>query len=116
MKNFTYYRPATAEAAVGLLDARWGTAELLAGGTDLLDLQKEYVAKPDKVVSLGSVKGLAAIDEAAAAITLGAGAKLAELAAHVEIVGGSPMPMTPRSGMSCICTMICGMSSMPPSL
>ena len=85
MKNFTYYRPTSAEQAVGLLDTMWGTSELLAGGTDLLDLQKEYVAKPDKVVSLGSVKGLAAIDEAAAAITLGAGAKLAELAAHATL-------------------------------
>jgi CO/xanthine dehydrogenase FAD-binding subunit len=45
MKNFTYYRPATAEQAIGLLEAEeWGKTELLAGGTDLLDLQKEYVA------------------------------------------------------------------------
>ncbi len=82
MKNFTYYRPSSAEEAVGLLDARWGTSELLAGGTDLLDLQKEYVAQPDKVVSLSSVKGLSGIKEGGNAVTLGAGAKLAELAAH----------------------------------
>jgi xanthine dehydrogenase YagS FAD-binding subunit len=59
MKNFTYYRPKTAEEAVGLLDAKWGTTELLAGGTDLLDLQKEYVAQPDKVVSLRDLSGWA---------------------------------------------------------
>ena len=41
MKNFTYYRPTLAQQAVGLLDSEWGTTELLAGGTDLLDLQKE---------------------------------------------------------------------------
>jgi CO/xanthine dehydrogenase FAD-binding subunit len=41
MKNFTYYRPTSAQQAVGLLDSEWGTTELLAGGTDLLDLQKE---------------------------------------------------------------------------
>jgi xanthine dehydrogenase YagS FAD-binding subunit len=52
MKNFTYYRPQSAEEAVGLLDAKWGKTELLAGGTDLLDLLKEYVAQPDKVVSI----------------------------------------------------------------
>ena len=40
MKNFTYVRPTTAEQAVGLLENRWGNAELLAGGTDLLALQK----------------------------------------------------------------------------
>ena len=55
MKNFTYYRPTSAEQAVGLLDNKWGTSELLAGGTDLLDLQKEYVAQPEKVVSLRDV-------------------------------------------------------------
>src|SRR5262249_36285677 len=38
------------------------------------------------------------------------------MAALVEIVGGSPMPMTPRSGMSCMWTMIFGMSFRPPSL
>ncbi|HEY1861610.1 MAG TPA: FAD binding domain-containing protein, partial [Gemmataceae bacterium] len=52
MKHFTYYRPQSAEEAVGLLDAKWGKTELLAGGTDLLDLMKEYVAQPDKVVSI----------------------------------------------------------------
>jgi xanthine dehydrogenase YagS FAD-binding subunit len=56
MKNFTYYRPQSAEEAVGLLDAKWGKVELLAGGTDLLDLQKEYVAQPDKVISLGAIQ------------------------------------------------------------
>jgi xanthine dehydrogenase YagS FAD-binding subunit len=85
MKNFTYYRPGTPEQAVGLLDASWGTSELLAGGTDLLDLQKEYVAKPDKVVSLSSVKGLSAVDETPAGLTLGAGMKLAEIAAHATL-------------------------------
>jgi xanthine dehydrogenase YagS FAD-binding subunit len=56
MKNFTYYQPTTADAAAGLLDAQWGRAELLAGGTDLLDLQKEYVAQPDRVISLSAVR------------------------------------------------------------
>ena len=41
MKNFTYFRPTSPEQAVTLLEERWGTTELLAGGTDLLDLQKE---------------------------------------------------------------------------
>jgi xanthine dehydrogenase YagS FAD-binding subunit len=57
MKNFVYYRPKSAEEAVGLLDAKWGKTELLAGGTDLLDLQKEYVAQPDKVISLRDIGG-----------------------------------------------------------
>ncbi len=84
MKNFTLYRPGTAEAAVGLLDAKWGKTELLAGGTDLLDLQKEYVAQPDKVVSLGNIPDLKKVLKPKSdppAFTLGAGVTLAEIAA-----------------------------------
>ena len=51
MKNFTYFRPNTAEQAVALLEARWGNTEMLAGGTDLLALQKEYIAQPGRVVA-----------------------------------------------------------------
>src|SRR5262249_30300440 len=38
------------------------------------------------------------------------------IAAAVEMVGGSPIPMTPRSGMSCMWTVIFGTSRMPASL
>jgi xanthine dehydrogenase YagS FAD-binding subunit len=80
MKNFTYYRPGTVEQAVELLDTRWGSTELLAGGTDLLDLQKEYVAQPDKVVSLTGIKDLNVCDIGKESVKLGAGLKLAEIA------------------------------------
>ncbi len=85
MKNFTYYRPKTAEDAVGLLDSSWGTTELLAGGTDLLDLQKEYIAQPDKVVSIAAIPDLAEIREARSAYAIGAGAKLADIAEHADL-------------------------------
>jgi xanthine dehydrogenase YagS FAD-binding subunit len=81
MKNFTYYRPATAEEAVGLLDAKWGTSELLAGGTDLLDLQKEYIAQPDKVISVNSIKELVgAFQVRDGGIEIGAATTLAQIA------------------------------------
>ena len=84
MKNFTYHRPKTVEGAVALLDAKWGTAELLAGGTDLHDLQKEYVAQPDKVISLAlaAPKG---IDVARGFIRIGAGTTLAEIADNKDL-------------------------------
>jgi xanthine dehydrogenase YagS FAD-binding subunit len=88
MKNFTYYRPQSAEAAVKLLDAKWGTAELLAGGTDLVSLQKEYIAQPDKVISLRDVAGLAKIEQSRGwpmQFTVGAGAKLSALAEHAGL-------------------------------
>jgi xanthine dehydrogenase YagS FAD-binding subunit len=83
MKNFTYYRPDSADQAVALLDNHWGTTELLAGGTDLLDLQKQYVAQPDKVVSLngiGDFKRMFSVRKDKA-FELGAGATLAAIAA-----------------------------------
>jgi xanthine dehydrogenase YagS FAD-binding subunit len=84
MKNFTYYRPATVTEAIGLLDARWGTTELLAGGTDLHDLQKEYVAQPDKVVSVTGIKdfkGIGLLRGAPdSAMSIWAGTTLAEIA------------------------------------
>jgi xanthine dehydrogenase YagS FAD-binding subunit len=92
MKNFTYYRPATAQQAVGLLDSKWGAAELLAGGTDLLDLQKEYIAQPEKVVSLAglgkefrTIKASAPPGRFPTVVTIGAGVTLAEIADNKEI-------------------------------
>src|SRR5262249_31897918 len=90
MKNFTYYRPKTTKEAVGLLDPAWGTSELLAGGTDLLDLQKEYVAQPDKVVSLNAITNLAGIagleiQGERPEVHIGAGTKLAEIAADPSL-------------------------------
>jgi xanthine dehydrogenase YagS FAD-binding subunit len=85
VKNFSYYQPATVEQAVGLLDAKWGTSELLAGGTDLHDLQKEYVAQPDKLISLnvlgGAFRQIVADRKEPPSIRIGAGVKLADIAA-----------------------------------
>jgi xanthine dehydrogenase YagS FAD-binding subunit len=96
MKNFAYYRPSSAEEAVGLLDNMWGSSELLAGGTDLLDLQKEYVAQPDKVVSLRDLGGaFGRIEEGKgqatpnkillASFTIGAGVKLSAIAEDAKL-------------------------------
>jgi xanthine dehydrogenase YagS FAD-binding subunit len=90
MDNFTYYRPQSPEAAVGLLDAKWGTAELLAGGTDLVSLQKQYIARPKKVISLARVDGLDKIDQSRGwpmTFKVGAGVKLAALASHPALRG-----------------------------
>jgi xanthine dehydrogenase YagS FAD-binding subunit len=85
MKNFTYYRPGSAEAAVSLLEPHWGSAELLAGGTDLIGLQKDYVAQPEKIISLRGITGLAGIKADDAQVRIGAGTTLAEIAEHAQI-------------------------------
>jgi len=86
MKSFTYHQPTSLAMALPLLDEQWGRTELLAGGTDLHDLQKEYVAQPDKVVSLngihGDFRGISALGPPGAftSVTIGAGAKLTDIA------------------------------------
>jgi xanthine dehydrogenase YagS FAD-binding subunit len=101
MKNFTYFRPTSVDQALALLDESYGATELLAGGTDLLDLQKEYVAQPDKVVSLTGIKELAGIGAMRGvpeeALRIGAGTTLADIAAH-EIVKGQFAALAQAAG------------------
>jgi xanthine dehydrogenase YagS FAD-binding subunit len=85
MRNFQYFRPTTAEQAVGLLENRWGNTEMLAGGTDLLDRQKEYVSQPGRVVSLSGIGGLRTVTIQDKLVAIGAGVKLAEIAAHPQL-------------------------------
>src|SRR5438270_7854860 len=90
MDNFSFYRPTTPQQAVGLLDNKWGTAELLGGGTDLVSRQKEYISRPKKVVSLRDVAGLDKIEQSRGwpmTFVIGAGATLAALAEHSGVKG-----------------------------
>lgn len=89
MENFAYYRPKTAEQAVELLDGRWGTAELLGGGTDLLALMKQYVATPKKVISLAGLgdayRRISHTATSPPTLQLGGGVTLAALAADAQV-------------------------------
>jgi xanthine dehydrogenase YagS FAD-binding subunit len=85
MKNFTYFRPTTAEQAVTLLEARYGNTEMLAGGTDLLSLQKQYIAQPGRVVSLNAIAGLKTVTVGERSVSIGAGVTLATIAAHADL-------------------------------
>jgi xanthine dehydrogenase YagS FAD-binding subunit len=97
MKNFTYHRPATIQQALPLLGEKWGPTELLAGGTDLLDRQKEYVSQPDQVVSLTGLGGV--FREMAVAVpdadrspfaTIGGGVRLVEIAENPSLAHAYP--------------------------
>jgi xanthine dehydrogenase YagS FAD-binding subunit len=56
MKNFEYVRPATIAEAVAA--AAEPGAAYLAGGTNLLDLMKGGIARPDRVVDISHLPGL----------------------------------------------------------
>ncbi len=57
-------------------------AMLLAGGTTLLDLAKCGVTEPETVVDITHLAGLSSITVEAAGVTIGALAKMAEVAEH----------------------------------
>src|SRR4051812_44516341 len=72
MQAFAYSNPTTVQEAVGLLGARWGEVDVLAGGTDLISLMKEYIHTPQRVVNIKGVKELGGIGKAAGGLRIGA--------------------------------------------
>jgi xanthine dehydrogenase YagS FAD-binding subunit len=86
MEAFEYASPTTKEAAVKLLAAKWGETEVLAGGTDLLSLMKDYVTSPKRLVSLQAVKELKGIEyKPSSGLRIGSTATLRELLDHAEV-------------------------------
>ena len=58
MQKFEYASPTTKEQAVALLGKSWGETEVLAGGTDLLSLMKDFIVTPKRVVNIKNIKEL----------------------------------------------------------
>jgi xanthine dehydrogenase YagS FAD-binding subunit len=58
MQKFEYASPTTKEQAVALLGKEWGETEVLAGGTDLLSLMKDFIVTPRRVVNIKGIKEL----------------------------------------------------------
>lgn len=90
MKPFEFANPDSLDAAFALLDKSFDECEILAGGTDLLSLMKDFVIAPKRVVSLANVKELHGIKVAGDAVSIGAMTTLDELIAHPEIAARFP--------------------------
>ncbi len=83
MRAFEYASPQTREQAVKLLGDQWGETEVMAGGTDLISLMKDYIVSPKRVVSLKHVVGLRAIEhKSGEGLRVGAMATFQELIDH----------------------------------
>ncbi len=70
---FDYMRPRNVAAAVDLLAADKGQAQLLAGGQSLLPLLNLRLASPARLIDISRLPELAMTDEDDATVTLGAG-------------------------------------------
>ena len=61
MQKFEYVSPTTKEQAVELLGHEWDKAAVLAGGTDLLALMKDFIVTPARVVNIKGIKELGGV-------------------------------------------------------
>jgi xanthine dehydrogenase YagS FAD-binding subunit len=84
MVNFEFVNPKTLESVPGLLSKKWDETMLLAGGTDLLDMLKERLVRPQRVVNLKSIPGLSYIKNGAG-LEIGALTTIAEIAEHASV-------------------------------
>src|SRR3989442_13900932 len=84
MHPFTLERPRNLAAAVAL------RAEYIAGGTDMVQLLQEYVRRPERLVSLAGLLDNR-IEVGPQGLRIGAGATMAEVAAHSGAIERFPV-------------------------
>jgi len=88
MQPFEYANPTTVQEAVALLGPKWGQADVLAGGTDLLSLMKEHLHEPKRVVNIKNIKELEGIQKTADGLRIGALVTMDELAKNADVLSG----------------------------
>lgn len=85
MQAFEYANPTTLKEAVGLLGSSWGEVDVLAGGTDLLSLMKDYVHTPKRVVNVKAIKELEGIRKSGGGLRIGAAATMQDLLSNSSV-------------------------------
>ena len=85
MNSFEYANPATLQEALGLLGTKWGQADVLAGGTDLISLMKDHLHEPKRVVNIKNIKELDGISKTADGLRIGALVTMDELAKNADV-------------------------------
>ncbi len=88
MQAFAYANPATLQEALAHLGARWGEADVLAGGTDLISLMKEHLHSPRRVVNIKNIKELEGIQKTGEGLRIGALVTMDELANNADVKAG----------------------------
>ncbi len=90
MEPFEYAHPNTKQEAIGLLGSNWNDAAVLAGGTDLLSLMKEYIVTPKRVVNIKDISELNGIRSGADGVRIGALVTMDELLENAAIRSDFP--------------------------
>jgi len=90
MESFAYANPSSVKEAAGMLSNKWGEVEVLAGGTDLISLMKEYLVTPRTVVNVKNIKDLHGITGGKNSVRIGAAVTLDEIAENPLIAKSLP--------------------------
>jgi len=89
MPEFTLHRPETAAEAVKL-KASDATSRYLAGGTDMIVNVRRGIETPETMIDLTAITDITSITEDGDGVRIGAGVKLADLAAHEALIRDYP--------------------------
>ena len=82
--------PRSVEEAVDCLASHAGSAQLLAGGTDLLVKLKAGTVAPGLVIDLKAIPRLRGIESSAGGFRIGAAASCAEIGEHAGLRAAWP--------------------------
>lgn len=100
MEAFEYASPTTLKEATALLGSKWDDAAVLAGGTDLISLMKDYVASPKRVVNIKGIKELGGISSRPGGVKIGATVTFDELVNNTQIRNAYPALVTAATGVA----------------
>ncbi len=100
MERFEYANPSTVKEATALLGAHWNDAQILAGGTDLISMMKDFVVSPKRVVNIKGISELGGIAKTAAGVRIGAAVTLDDLSLHPLIRSEFPSLLTAALGVA----------------
>src|SRR5689334_14964515 len=82
MKSFEWLEATSVEQAS---EESAGKGTIKAGGVDLLDLMKEHIVEPSRLVNIRNIRGMDAIDADEKGLRIGPLATLAKIAANETI-------------------------------
>jgi xanthine dehydrogenase YagS FAD-binding subunit len=100
MERFEYASPSTVKDATALLGASWSDAQILAGGTDLISMMKDFVASPKRVVNIKGISELGGIAKTATGVRIGAAVTFDDLSMHPLIRSEFPSLITAALGVA----------------
>jgi carbon-monoxide dehydrogenase medium subunit len=88
---FAYHRPRARAEALELLDRHAGEAKVLAGGQSLVPLMNFRLARPGRLVDLGSIDDLAYVREADGTLRIGAMTRQADIEDSPALAARCPL-------------------------